>query len=70
MLKKKITKGASAIIDDDDDDEKIEDHVDGHHEEKTEPTNVTEYLISAVIKKKLLFNKRPRPIVYLEQKQI
>ena len=32
-------------------------------EEKDESKFITEYVIQAVIRKKLLFNKRPRPIV-------
>lgn len=32
-------------------------------DEKDESKFMTEYIIQAVIRKKLLFNKRPRPIV-------
>ena len=32
-------------------------------DEKDESKFITEYVIQAVIRKKLLFNKRPRPIV-------
>lgn len=32
-------------------------------DEKDESKFITEYIIQAVIRKKLLFNKRPRPIV-------
>ncbi len=35
-----------------------------------EQSTSTEYIINAVIKKKILFNKRPRPIVYIESKKI
>jgi chromosome transmission fidelity protein 8 len=31
-----------------------------------QPKTRTEYLVEAVIKRKILFNKRPRPIVYLD----
>jgi hypothetical protein len=30
----------------------------------------TEYLVQAIIRKKLLFNKRPRPIIFNETKKL
>ena len=36
--------------------------------DKNEAPN-TEYLVQAIIRKKILFNKRPRPIVVLEKKR-
>ena len=51
----------------DDEDEKM----DEEDKESAELKNTrTEYLINAVIRKKFLFNKRPRPIVYLESKNV
>ena len=38
--------------------------IDDQNPEFQESKFITEYLVHAVIKKKLLFNKRPRPIVF------
>lgn len=58
----------------DDDEEKMdeadENDINKNLDKNETPSTTTEYLVSAVIKKKFLFNKRPRPIVYLEPKQI
>lgn len=35
-------------------------------DDTSESKSRTDYLIEAVIKQKLLFNKRPRPIVYID----
>jgi len=48
-------------LDDDDDDDKSEMNV-----SMNETKSVVTYFVKAVIKRKLLFNKRPRPIVYIE----
>jgi len=66
LLKKNLVKNRALI---DSDDEKIDDQEDDKRvKDNTESKTSTEYLISAVIKKKFLFNKRPRPIVYLDSK--
>lgn len=66
ILLKKTKQKINEISDDEDE------KMDGGHEtnENVEKSTRTEYLISAVIRKKFLFNKRPRPIVYLGAKQI
>ncbi len=69
VLLKKNVKKMTPIIDSDDENMDDQENSDKRVEENSEPTTSTEYLISAVIKKKFLFNKRPRPIVYLEAKQ-
>ena len=55
------------MFDDEEDDqeEKKEPKEDDY---QPETKTLTSYLVKAVIRKKLLFNKRPRPIVYVEAK--
>ena len=45
-----------------------EEDMDEGEEEQSEIKSKTEYVIEAIIRKKILFNKRPRPIVSLETK--
>lgn len=45
-----------------------EEDMDEGEEEPSEIKPKTEYVIEAIIRKKILFNKRPRPIVSLETK--
>lgn len=67
LLKKKVSKIPTFT------DEEEEEERDGQMDDSGEKSEVaktqTEYLVSAVIKRKILFNKRPRPIVYLEPKK-
>jgi hypothetical protein len=70
LLKKRVCKLRSFMdrLDEDDDDVencrlKIDtEEMSDEQEEKTK----TEYVIQLVIKRKLIFNKRPRPIVHIE----
>jgi chromosome transmission fidelity protein 8 len=66
LLKKVVSKVPTFTdIEEDETDERMEETDDKIEPHKTQ----TEYLVSAVIKRKILFNKRPRPIVYLEPKK-
>jgi chromosome transmission fidelity protein 8 len=47
---------------------RCEEDMDEGEEEPSETKPKTEYVIEAIIRKKILFNKRPRPIVSLETK--
>ena len=47
---------------------KNDEEMDEGGDETAETKQTTEYVIEAIIKKKILFNKRPRPIVSLETK--
>ena len=62
LLKKVVSKVPTFTDETDERMEETDDKIEPH---KTQ----TEYLVSAVIKRKILFNKRPRPIVYLEPKK-
>jgi hypothetical protein len=61
ILLKKIHKKIEHAPSDEDMEQEIND-------ETSEIKQKTEYVIEAIIKKKILFNKRPRPIVSLETK--
>jgi hypothetical protein len=62
VLKKNVVKFDSTLAYDSDEENKdIEMNDDDKINEKN---SVTEYLIKAIIRKKILFNKRPRPIVF------
>lgn len=78
LLKKSTEKiDLNAGNDDDDEDQlMIDDDEDGESAKKKtmkkrdeEFIMKTDYLVQAVIRKKLLFNKRPRPIVCYQPKQ-
>ena len=68
VLIKKLTKKVEIKVqgsdDSEEENESTEKMMQGGIEYKTE----TEYVIEAVIRRKILFNKRPRPIVSLETK--
>lgn len=64
LLKKKVSKTPSFT-----DEEESGEQMDNSGEKSEVAKTQTEYLVSAVIKRKILFNKRPRPIVYLEPKK-
>lgn len=51
-------------------DKHIVETIDNNIEMLDNPTPNTEYLIQAIVKRKLLFNKRPRPIVVNDSKKI
>ena len=60
LLKKVVTKIEKIARDEEE--EPMEE------EKEEEIKYMTEYIVEAIIKKKILFNKRPRPIVSLETK--
>ena len=59
VLRKSVQESEELLMDADNNEERIKNDIDG----LTTTTTNTQYLIKAVIRKKLLFNKRPRPIV-------
>ncbi len=63
LLKKTRTNVPTKIQIDDDDEDNLKEN-----DDPPETKTLTSYIVKAVIRKKLLFNKRPRPIVYVEAK--
>ena len=64
LLKKQVRKVQTFMdeLNEEDDENKMENHEGENNFAKTK----TEYLVEWVIKRKILFNKRPRPIVHIE----
>jgi len=73
LLKKHVQKiDNNLLLDDEEEDENSESkmNTDIRNDQDQEETKTrTEYLVQAVIRKKLLFNKRPRPIIFNEIKK-
>jgi hypothetical protein len=76
LLKKRVTKVRTFMNELNDDDDEDEDRLKIDSEEQdtdaaamSDPKTRTEYLVEVVIKRKLIFNKRPRPIVHIEPKK-
>ena len=68
LLLKKTRTSVPTQIQIDEDDEKEENKFTKENDDPPEKKTLTSYMVKAVIRKKLLFNKRPRPIVYVEAK--
>ena len=68
FLKKSKTSVAIKSDINDDEDESIVCDDEDTKEKVPELKTTTSYIVQAVIRRKLLFNKRPRPIVYIETK--
>ena len=68
ILLKKIKKQVEKIKVTDEDEEASSQSSEDMDEDMSEVKYTTEYVIEAIIRKRLLFNKRPRPIVSLETK--
>ena len=68
LLKKTRTSVPTQIQIDEDDEEQEKKCMKENDDPPPETKTLTSYMVKAVIRKKLLFNKRPRPIVYVEAK--
>jgi hypothetical protein len=62
VLKKNVVKFDNITADDSDEENK--DTEMNEDDKLNERNSITEYLVKAIIRKKILFNKRPRPIVF------
>jgi chromosome transmission fidelity protein 8 len=73
LLKKHVQKiENNLLLDDEEENESCENKMDTEirDQDQEEIKTRTEYLVQAVIRKKLLFNKRPRPIIFNEIKKL
>ena len=61
VLKKNVIKFDNMNAYDSDEENK---DIEMNDDKSSEKNSITEYLVKAIIRKKILFNKRPRPIVF------